>query len=448
MNYRINSNILLQIVSSPSFEIFKEYSQTIDNKNYVQAVEETTQLSFENQVWNFGEFAGRINKVFNSDVLIELSSLVNANKRKQECSLLLRQGFSWDNIIGILVVIKGMNTGYIYTSRLLTINDFVINAEISRELIENAFWTSEKIFNIPDLVNNENLMVSIESIPYSDVVSEGNTIGLITTYPASDFNFEPLIAESVLPSYIDVALNISETLFLNIQPVTLELNKTLERSLLDYFGLTKNIVPITISHVVKYGNDTDGFKTIRVSNEDSVYNSVTVGLDFRQLTNTNCLVFVSTEFKVNDILMKREHSLIFDYGSILNPILNDVLVKDNDISVFPVTVTNETVINQNVIQQETEQKIVTITQPVYVEMVQENILFENKNIAFNNITEQSFMEIADKKSGELQYVQAKLTVDNKYYFPLHTVAKPEKDSTFNIISAISNIIIGKGTFTN
>lgn len=451
MNYRIHPDILLQVVKSTNYSNYQEFitSNNLGNDElFTQAVIEDS-LVLNQTVWNTGVYSGRLNKVFNSSNLIDFVDINNPKSyRSKNCSLLLRQGFSWNDVFGILVVIKGMTSGYIYTSQLMTINDFQLNFEISRELIDNAFWTSEKLFNIPDLGNDENLMVSIEPISFNDVVNSGPEIGLITTYPKSIFNFESLVSEAPLPSYIDVSINISETHYINIQPVTLQPNKTIEQSLLDYFNLSKNIVPIEISHVIKYGTDDNGFKTIRISNEDNIYGLVSIGLDFNQVSGTNVMVFVSTEFRVNNILLKREHSLLFDYNVALNPILDNLILKGSDLTVFPVSVTKETIINHNVIQQETEQKIVTITQPVYIELVKENILFENKNISFENISENSYMTIKDSKTGIEQFIQAKITADNKYYFPLNKISKPEINSTFTIVSSITNLLIGKGIFTN
>lgn len=451
MNYRIHPDILLQIVKSSNYSNYQEFitSDNLGNEEiFKQSVIEDISV-LNKTVWNTGIYSARLNKVFNSSNLIEFADINNPkNYRSKNCSLLLRQGFSWNNIFGILVVIKGMTSGYIYTSQLMTIDDFQLNFEISRELIDNAFWTSEKLFSIPDLGTDENLMVSIENILFSDVINSGPEIGLITTYPKSIFNFESLVSEAPLPSYIDVSINISETHYINIQPVTLQPNKTVEQSLLDYFNLSKNIVPIEISHVIKYGTDDNGFKTIRISNEDNIYGLVSVGLDFNQTVGTNVMVFVSTEFKVNNILLKREHSLLFDYNTVLNPILDNIILRGSDLTVFPVNVTKETTINHNVIQQETEQKIVTITQPVYIELVKEDIIFENKNISFENIMEYSYMIIKDSKTGIEQFIQAKNTADNKFYFSLTNISKPEINSTFTIISSVTNLLIGKGKFIN
>lgn len=448
MNYRISPDILLQVVKSTNYTDYQEVGIQVNGENFTQAVIEN-ELVLNQTVWNVGVYSGRLNKVFNSSNLIDFADINNPKSyRSKNCSLLLRQGFSWNDLFGILVVMKGMTSGYIYTSQLMTISDFQLNFEASRELIDNAFWTSEKLFNIPDLGTDENLMVSIESVSFSDVVNSGPEIGLITTYPKSIFNFESLVAEAPLPSYIDVSINISETHYIKIQPVTLQPNKTVEQSLLDYFNLSKNVVPIEISHVIKYGTDDNGFKTLRVSNEDDAYSPVIIGLDFIQTVGTSVMVFVSTEFVVNNILLKREHSLLFDYNDVLNPILAEVILKGSDLTVFPVNVTKETIINHNVIQQETEQKIVTITQPVYIELVKENILFENKNISFEAIKEYSYMTIKDSKTGIEQFIQSKITADNKYYFPLTKVSKPEINSTFTIISSITNALIGKGMFIN
>lgn len=448
MNYRISPDVLLQVAQNNNYQSFYKYNSGVamTKNQFIQKSDNDEILT--NTVWNFGYYASRINKVFNSSNLINSDVLESETLRYNALTILLRQGFTWNGLFGILIVVKGMVSGTVYVSRIMTISDFGLNMEISRELIDNDFWVSEVVLDIPRLDNDENLMVSIEGIPYSEVISEGPSIGSITTYPYENFNFEPLIAEAPLPSYIDVSVSIEDTHYVKLEPVTMESNKTLEQSLINYFNLQKKVVPITINHVVKYGNDEDGFKAIRVSNEDSNFNPVSVGLDFRGFSTTTIEIFTSTEFVVNNILLKREHMIVFDYSDIINPLLQNIIVKDTDITVFPVTIKKETVINQNVIQQDTETKIVTILQPIFAEIVTTDITFENKVITFSDINIESYMVITDSKSKELSYVRSLITTDFKICFDLSTVAKPTKDSEFQIFNSKTNTLTKRGSFVN
>src|SRR5690606_155072 len=145
------------------------------------------------------------------------------------------------------------------------------------------------------------------------------------------------------------------------------------------------------------------------------------------------------EFNVNNKLMKREKTLIYDFTDVLNPFVADIITDEH--VVFPVTHKEEIIIEQNVIETKTEQNIIKIFQPVFVELVASEIQYENKNVFFNDVKQQSFMEIIFEN--ENKYIISEETVDGKFYFDLTKIEQPPSETKFNILSNENRKIIHK-----
>ena len=436
--YRINENVLLKIDKNLSeINNFWKY----ENVQYLSTKFETSSNeNIDKTVWGFNEFESRLNKVFNGNRLIDYNVLTLVENQKTiNASLLLKQGFSWNNIFGILVVVKSMSDK-ILISQIYDINDFRINFDDSKELISGSFWTSNVNFSIPDL--NENMMISVESILFSDIDSIGSTIGKIHNYPLNNTSFEPLIGEEPTPDYIQTSVTILNNQYLKIVPTTSELNKTLKQSIIDYFTLTDKVITINVEHVIKYGNDTFGYKTIRISNEDDKFAQLIIGLDFTIFQSTIINIFVSTEIVCNNKLMKREQQILFDFTDILNPIINNLILSPT--TVFPVEVKNIQNVTNTIIQTNTENKIIPIYQSVFVEIVVKDFLFENKNVSFTNILIDSYLII---KTPEEQFILSKRTNSDIIYYDLSQVIKPTTPVEYQIVDAVDKKIIQKGMIT-
>jgi hypothetical protein len=437
--YRIGDDTLLKINFGLSDrENFYLYD---DGNNTTQYISELFNYNnIDKTVFSSNQ---RINKVFNSLRLIDTPDMTISNERIITGALLLRQGFSWENVFGLLMVIK--TTGNQFTSKVLfsqifDINDFAFDSDESRELINGSFWTKQVKFTIPNF--EENLMVSIETIYFSDVIPDGNLIGKINNYPINDTNYEPLIGEEPIPDYIQTSIELKNNHYLKIQPITLENNKTLEQSILDYFNLTNNIVSITVEHIIKYGTDAFGYKTIRISNEDYKFGPILIGLDLTEFEATAITIFVSTEINCNNKLMKREQFLIFDYVDILNPIISNLVM--NPASVFPVEFKTVQNITNTVIETKMETKIVPIFTPTFIEIVKENFEWQNKNISFEEIKIPSYMVI---KTAEEQFILSKVTSEGLLYYDLASVIKPSEEVKYEIIDANTKKLIKFGIVT-
>lgn len=281
-------------------------------------------------------------------------------------------------------------------------------------------------------------MIFVETIMFSDVESSGVNIGKINNYPQNDSVFEPLIGEEPIPDYIQTECVILNNHYLKITPKTLELNKTIEQSILDYFSLTNNIATITVEHVIKYGNDNFGYKTIRISNEDYKFGFVKIGLDFDEFESTEIYIFVSTEIVCNNKLMKREQSILFDFSDILNPIISNLVLAPE--SVYPVIFNKVNNINNTIIESKTETKIIPVFQSVFVEIVKSDFKYENKNITFDDINISSYMLVQTQVP---QFILSKFDNNGKPYFDLGTIVV-ESECKFEIIDSTTKKLLKNG----
>lgn len=296
--YRIVEYCLLKFFKTNDIHNFKylEYSDGRPNPTLFKHFVSTDKKSnLEQAVWTDGEFAHRINKVYDSLPLVTPS--LNLETSSTKVSVVLKQGFSWTDVFGIHVIIKGTQSRNVFVSKVLFIDDFKIND--SRELIQGSFWVEQSDILIPR--TDEILACQITTIKYSDIQADGPTIGYIYNYPEY---LEPLIAEKPIPDFIQTSLDIDIlSNYVKIKPFTTEA-KTLEKSILDYFGQTT--ADISIEHVIKFGNDNDGYQSFRVSNEHNMFGEVTLGLDFRQFEKTN-----SYE-EISDALQEKLFEEVFD----------------------------------------------------------------------------------------------------------------------------------------
>lgn len=153
-------------------------------------------------------------------------------------------------------------------------------------------------------------------------------------------------------------------------------------------------------------------------------------------------IFVSTEINVDGKLMKREIMKSVDSVITLSPLVIDkIAFPETSVDINIEKVEN---VQNTIIQQRTDNKLIPILQPIYIETVNDEITIENKNISFNNVTNPTYLKINKTKTTEEQYVLSKLTLDNKYYFDCEELVPVSEESTYILIDATSSKIIGKG----
>ena len=153
-------------------------------------------------------------------------------------------------------------------------------------------------------------------------------------------------------------------------------------------------------------------------------------------------IFVSTEINVDGKLMKREVVKEIDTIVTLSPLVADKIEFPE--MLVDVKVEKIENVTNTIIQQRTDNKIIPILQPIYIEKINDEITIENKNIAFNNVTNPTYLKINKTKTTDEQYVLSKVTLDNKYYFDCEELIPVAEETTYILIDATNNKIIGKG----
>lgn len=433
------------------FSLLRSYNTTLTRKysliklggNINQYVEKGISEDERNRildytVWYSGQYKNRLNKVYNSNQLISIPE-ENYNKEftVKQFDVMIRQGYSFENVFGLLVIIIDVNNNIIYNSQILTADDFKITSD--KELIDGSFWLLSKTIYIPQV--NDILSVQIVEVTYNDIEMENDNIGFIYNYPK---DFIPLITEKPIPDYILTSLSLDNNFYLNVKLYTTE-NKTIEKSILDYFNLS--IADIEVSHLINYGNENDGYKTIRVSNEDDKYLPIKIGLDLSDwsesgnATQSTIDIHVTTEILVNGKLMQREAILHTDILEVINPLIADKITHPE--TNFPVEIKNEQVIEHKTINTPKQIRVVTVPQPVFIEMISDTFKIENKNISFKNLTVPAYLIIAPQTDDE-QLIESKITIDNVIYFDISDFKPVEKECEYQLLNKSNLMIIGKG----
>ena len=438
--FRINDFSLLR---SYNTTLTRKYSLVELGGNINQYVEKGISEDERNRildytVWYSGQYKNRLNKVYNSNQLISIPE-ENYNKEftVKQFDVMIRQGYSFENVFGLLVIIIDVNNNIIYNSQILTADDFKITSD--KELIDGSFWLLSKTIYIPQV--NDILSVQIVEVTYNDIEMENDNIGFIYNYPK---DFIPLITEKPIPDYILTSLSLDNNFYLNVKLYTTE-NKTIEKSILDYFNLS--IADIEVSHLINYGNENDDYKTIRVSNEDDKYLPIKIGLDLSDwsesgnATQSTIDIHVTTEILVNGKLMQREAILHTDILEVINPLIADKITHPE--TNFPVEIKNEKVIEHKTINTPKQIRVVTVPQPVFIEMISDTFKIENKNISFKNLTVPAYLIIAPQTDDE-QLIESKITIDNVIYFDISDFKPVEKECEYKLLNKSNLMIIGKG----
>jgi hypothetical protein len=436
--HRINDFALFKFIEREDLMDFNVIQSEINliNKHYIPNfhIEFQDTKNVNNIIWETGNFVHTLNKIYSGSALY-IPTVDSIQELKfTDVHILLKQGFRWDNLFGLLVVIKNSKTNEILVSQNLLIGDFTITE--NKELTEGSFWLEETILSIP--TTKDIMSCQIIPITFSDI---SNTTGEINIYPQ---NFVLLVDEKPVPDFIKTLLSFDDNHFLKIQTTTDE-TKTLEKSLLDYFETSSAI--IEISHVINYGTELLGYSSLRISNENNRYNSISIGLnllpyfDEQLLTEQIVNIFVSTEILVNNKLMIREAQINTDIASINPFIIAKVTHPDTN---YPVVVTNMTTVNNTIIEAKESTKIVQIYTPVFAEMIVSDIIYQNKDIYFDKIKTPTYLKILSNDKNSEQAIISKSTSDGKFYFGLGDLNPLNSDCIYELINAISMQLIGTG----
>lgn len=377
-----------------------------------------TDKELNTTVW-YPQFPGlgkKLNKFWSaSGNLVNIEDLEYIDSYKQfQCELLLQQGFKWDNVFGILLVIKDRMTNVVHKSKILLSNDFAINYK--NELINGTFWASSIKFWLPDiLLLEQSISFAVEVIKFEDIHND-NTVLI---YPTE---FEALIPDMPLNDKISVSLSFNDSFFLELETKSILPEYTVEQLLMWNFSISE-INNISVQHLIKFPSDSEGnFTEMLVSNEVSPLNKLVVGLPMMMI-NEKQLIEVTTYFRINGLLATRYSTILWDYFEAVNTFMSTYVATINENTILnPVTVVEEITINNNVIDTIKDLKITQISVPTYVELIiDKKINAYNKNIAFTEVTFDSYMKIyfdEDETSDKNLHILSQKTVENKYYFDI------------------------------
>lgn len=416
--YRIHDNVLLSLEYNTR-TIRPVYKYAKDNIiQYVDKIEE----ELSSTVWykDYLNIGKKLNRYWSqNNYLVDISNFEEVTTYKQiEAQLLLKQGFDWDNIFGILFVLKDRNSNVIYKSRIFVTTDFQIN--YNNQQINGTFWSSSIKFWIPDiLLIEQSTSFDVEIIDFDSIHSD-NTI---LNYPQT---FEALIPDMPLSDKVSINLNWNDKLQLEIEPVSLIPEYNVEQILMWNFSVNE-IQNISVQHLIKYLADTDGnYSEILISNNINQLNKVILGLPLIY-TDKPQLIEVTTFFRVNGLLATRYNTIIWNHFETMQNLLEQYIATKNDnIVVNPVNVIEEINIENKIIDTIKDTKLAQIITPVFVEIISDKqIISDNKNISFKEVKQTSYIKVyfdsEDESSEKNVYILSKITNENIIYFDLGEV---------------------------
>ena len=416
--YRIHDNVLLSLEYNTR-TIRPVYKYAKDNIiQYVDKIEE----ELSSTVWykDYLNIGKKLNRYWSqNNYLVDISNFEEVTTYKQiEAQLLLKQGFDWDNIFGILFVLKDRNSNVIYKSRIFVTTDFQIN--YNNQQINGTFWSSSIKFWIPDiLLIEQSTSFDVEIIDFDSIHSD-NTI---LNYPQT---FEALIPDMPLSDKVSINLNWNDKLQLEIEPVSLIPEYNVEQILMWNFSVNE-IQNISVQHLIKYLADTDGnYSEILISNNINQFNKVILGLPLIY-TDKPQLIEVTTFFRVNGLLATRYNTIIWNHFETMQNLLEQYIATKNDnIVVNPVNVIEEINIENKIIDTIKDTKLAQIITPVFTEIISDKqIISDNKNISFKEVKQTSYIKVyfdsEDESSEKNVYILSKITNENIIYFDLGEV---------------------------
>lgn len=205
---------------------------------------------------------------------------------------------------------------------------------------------------------------------------------------------------------------------------------------------------ISIEHQIRYGNISKGYKTLVVSNGDNPYREVNVGLNLVGIATEEepeVNIFVTTQITVDSKVMRRDTSITTNIYETINPIIAD-LIKTPE-TLFELRLNKQTNVVHKVIEQKTVEKIIPILQPTYIQIVAQNVVFENKNITFSNVTETCYLITENTKKDESVTIMTHQTKEGKYYFDLSEISILNEDAPFRVVTAKDSRLVQTGTLT-
>lgn len=371
------------------------------NNQYIPHSTEQNKL-YDNFVWATTNNKTFINKIFTSEKYDFVNNADNfpiENHKFTTYTLYVRQGYDFNKFFGFLVAIVNQDGTFRYC-QLIEPKSFTFNNggsdKMERRKINNDYWTLQYSFDIPSIVDDKNLFISILPVKYNtDIEMDYNlpVFGKLYNFESLKNNLEPIIYQKQLPDTVQVQI-LREGSFLKIQPINTDKTKTIEQELIDYLGIERNVIHnIKINHQISYGlkSQPNGYVVVNVENVENNYEPIYyvpyIPKSMYDVEDENIEVVVQTEFNVNNTQqMIRTSTIILEKT---NDILHNTIfdkVKNATFQPIKLDVNDETIVQNNIIETKTNTEFININKHIYVDMVKnDEILFENKIVGFQDI---------------------------------------------------------------
>ena len=404
-----------------------------NNNQYIHA----DNRSWENTIWVSGEYAKHRNKSYNNNCLVPIPSESLATEMEaNRFEIMLKQGFQFSpkGVVGLHCIIIDLDTQEVLISQYLTEDDFNITSD--KLLIDGSFWMTSANVYLPKTTGL--LSAAISELTSEDIDSE---TGLIYNFVSPD---KPLTEKKDMVDTIKTNAEIDENFYLTIGLYSLE-NKTVEQTLIDYIG--HEPADIDVYYTISYGNDSIGYRDLKISNETNKFVPFKIGLDFSNWKNTDdelITIKIGTNIVYENNTLSSENILTTNIGDVINPIINRLLSENKPETIYPVNVTIENKIEQTVVETNIDRQVVQVLQPIFCEIINESIVIENKRIVFEKFNQSGYLVISKTKKNDEQILKNEITVDNRYYFDLSKLTPVDEDTTYILYDENQQMILGRG----
>lgn len=363
----------------------------------------------------------------------------NASMYQFEVFVYLHQGFNWDGVKYIHLLVKPTHdSNVILANILLDTNDFRIDS--TKRFKNQHGWTDCVRVCMPKF--GEEFMMSVNKVGFDDISTKSANYGYLYNYPQE---LSPLSFSKPFPDFIRTKLEFDENQFLKISTYTTE-QKTLEASIRDYFDVKDgDIENINIDYNINYSfiNKQNGMMEgvgYQVANGLNNFQPIKIGLDLNRFidwnnpTNNEFEIAVTTNIYCNGKRASRYARITTNFSSIV--IARQV---KQPTSISTTNIEEKTEITQSVITEPVKTKIVKIIQPLHTLVVSKDINYESANISIAEVTIPSYMVIDG-----IGTINSQSTADDKIYFDMTLVDRPEKNTPFKIYDNKTQKLIHSG----
>ena len=122
--FRINDYSIVRLAKTTESITFYEVQDSVSQ--FILADEN----DWNNTIWMTGAYLRRLNKVYNNECLIPFKQKGwSVDYQVKNIEILLRQGFTFENLFGFLVIVTDNSNETIYCAKILYERDFKITTK-------------------------------------------------------------------------------------------------------------------------------------------------------------------------------------------------------------------------------------------------------------------------------------------------------------------------------